>query len=105
AVGHALAYCTALEALSGARVPLRAQAIRGIALELERISNHLGDLGALCNDVGYLPGSAFFGRMRGDFLNLLTEISGNRFGRGLLVPGGVRFDVTPELQARLLAAL
>jgi Ni,Fe-hydrogenase III large subunit len=105
AVGHALAYCTALEALSGAKVPLRAQSIRGVALELERIANHAGDLGALCNDVGYVPGSAFFGRMRGDFLNLLTEISGNRFGRGLLVPGGVRFDVTPEQQARMLEVL
>ena len=105
AVGHALAYCTALEALSGARVPLRAQAIRGVALELERIANHVGDLGALCNDVGYVPGSAFFGRMRGDFLNLMTGISGSRFGRGLVVPGGVRFDVTPEQQALLLAVL
>ncbi len=105
AVGHALAYCTALEALSGVRVPLRAQAIRGVALELERIANHVGDLGSLCNDVGFVPGSAFFGRMRGDFLNLLTEISGSRFGKGLMVPGGVRFDLIPEQQARLLAVL
>ena len=105
AVGHALAYCMALEALSSTRVPLRAHAIRGLALELERIANHVGDLGALCNDVGYLPGAAYFGRMRGDFLNLLTEISGNRFGRGLLVPGGVRADVTAALQARVLRVL
>ncbi len=105
AVGHALAYCTALEALSGTKVPLRAQSIRGVALELERIANHAGDLGALCNDVGFVPGSAFFGRLRGDFLNLLTEISGNRLGRGLVIPGGVRFEVTPEMQARMLAVL
>jgi Ni,Fe-hydrogenase III large subunit len=100
-VGHVLAYCTALEALSSAKVPLRAQAIRGIALELERLSNHVGDLGALCNDVGYLPGSAYFGRMRGDFLNLLTELSGNRLGRSLVIPGGVRFDVGPALLTAL----
>ena len=105
AVGHVLAYCTAHEALSATRVPLRAHAIRGLALELERVSNHVGDLGALCNDVGYLPGASYFGRMRGDFLNLLTEISGNRFGRSLVVPGGVRFDLTPELQARVLRTL
>src|SRR5581483_8923546 len=105
AVGHALAYCTALEGLSGTRVPLRAQAVRGLALELERVCNHVGDLGALCNDVGYLPGAAYFGRMRGDFLNLLMELSGNRYGRSLLVPGGVRFDFTQALQARVLRTL
>jgi len=105
AVGHALAYCMTLEGLSGTRAPLRAHAIRGIALELERMANHVGDLGALCNDVGYLPGAAYFGRLRGDFLNLLTEISGNRYGRSLVVPGGVRFDVTPALQARILETI
>ncbi len=105
AVGHVLAFCTALEALSSTRVPLRAQAIRGVALELERLANHVGDLGALCNDVGYLPGASYFGRMRGDFLNLLTEISGNRFGRSLIVPGGVRYDVTEALRDRVLRML
>ncbi len=105
AVGHALAYCVALEGLSGTRVPLRAHAIRGLALEIERVCNHVGDLGALCNDVGYLPGASYFGRMRGDFLNLLMEISGNRYGRSLLLPGGVRFDLTAALQARVLRTL
>ena len=105
AIGHVLAYCTALEGLTGTKVPLRAQAIRGVALELERLANHVGDLGALCNDVGFLPGAAYFGRMRGDFLNLLLEISGNRFGRSLIVPGGVRFDIPPGMQARLLETL
>jgi Ni,Fe-hydrogenase III large subunit len=105
AVGHALAYCAALEGLSGTRAPLRAQAIRGLALELERISNHVGDLGALCNDVGYLPGAAYFGRLRGDFLNLLLELSGNRFGRSLVLPGGVRFDVTSALGEKVLRVL
>ena len=76
----------------GVEVPLAAQVLRGVALELERLANHVGDLGALCGDVGYLPGASWFGRLRGEFLNLLLELSGNRFGRGLLVPGGVRFD-------------
>jgi len=60
-VGHALAYSKGIEALGGTDVPLYAQAVRGIALELERIANHVGDLGALCNDVGYLPGDAVVG--------------------------------------------
>jgi Ni,Fe-hydrogenase III large subunit len=90
AVGHALAYCTAMEALAGASVPLSAHSLRGIALELERLANHIGDLGALSGDVAYLPGASYFGRLRGNFLNLLMELSGNRYGRGLLSVGGVR---------------
>jgi Ni,Fe-hydrogenase III large subunit len=98
-IGHATAYCEALEALAGAEVPPRAQALRAIALELERVANHVGDLGALCGDVAYLPGAAYLGRLRGELLNLLLELSGNRFGRGLLVPGGVRFDLDEPLRA------
>ncbi len=104
-VGHALAYCTAVEALAGIQAPLSAQSVRGIALELERVSNHVGDLGALCNDVGYLPGASWFGRLRGEFLNLLLELSGNRFGRSLLRPGGVRFGIDPEQRKDFLARL
>ncbi len=89
-VGHALAYCSAIEALAGVEPPLGAQVLCGVALELERIANHLGDLGALAGDVGYQPGAAWLGKLRGDFLNLLLELSGNRFGRGLIRPGGVR---------------
>ena len=105
AIGHALAYVCAVEALSGVEVPLAAQAMRGIALELERVANHVGDLGALCNDVGYLPGASWFGRLRGEFLNLLLDLSGNRFGRGLLRPGGVRFGLSSRQRADFLARL
>jgi Ni,Fe-hydrogenase III large subunit len=96
-VGHADAYCGALEALARCRKTPRAQAIRGVALELERLANHVGDLGALAGDVAYQPGASYFGRLRGEFLNLLLAMTGNRFGRGLLRPGGVRFDLTPDL--------
>ena len=100
-IGHATAYCQTLEALAGADVPPRAQALRAIALEVERTANHVGDLGALCGDVGYLPGASYFGRLRGECLNLLLELTGNRFGRGLVVPGGVRFDVTERMRSEL----
>jgi Ni,Fe-hydrogenase III large subunit len=92
-VGHAGAYCGAMEALARSRKTPRAQAIRGIALELERLANHIGDLGAMAGDVAFQPAAAYFGRMRGECLNLLMTISGNRYGRGLLRPGGVAFDL------------
>ena len=96
-IGHAGAYCAAVEALARARKTPRAQTIRGIALELERLANHLGDLGAIAGDVAYQPAASYFGRMRGECLNLLMTISGNRYGRGLVRPGGVAFDITPGM--------
>jgi len=100
-IGHTVAYAMNIEALTGARVPARAHALRGIAGELERLANHTGDLGAIAGDVGYLPTASFCGRIRGDFLNLTAEICGSRFGRGLVVPGGVNFDVDGDLAERL----
>jgi len=100
-IGHGLAYAMCVEALSGARVPARAHDLRGIGGELERLANHTGDLGAIAGDVGYLPTASFCGRIRGDFLNLSAEICGSRFGRGLVTPGGVNFDVGRELAATL----
>ncbi len=100
-IGHGTAFAMIVEALAGARVPARAQAIRGIALELERLANHTGDLGAIAGDVGYLPTASFCGRIRGEFLNLTAELCGSRFGRGLVIPGGVNFDLGPELAERI----
>jgi Ni,Fe-hydrogenase III large subunit len=107
-VGHATAYCQAVEAMAGCQVPIRAEALRGIALELERLANHTGDLGALAGDVGFLPTFSYCGRIRGDFLNLTALLCGSRFGRGLIRPGGVGFDLDEErkrqFQERLEAA-
>ncbi len=104
-IGHMLAYCHAVEGLSGARVPARAQALRGIALELERLANHTGDLGALSGDVAFLPTASYCGRIRGDYLNLSAELCGSRFGRGLLRPGGVLFNLTDDRIATLIERL
>ncbi len=104
-VGHATAYCSALEALCGTDVPARAQVLRGVALELERMANHIGDLGALAGDVAFLPTMSFCGRIRGDVLNITAEMCGNRFGRGLVAPGGLVRDIDGDIAGRMSAAL
>jgi len=104
-IGHVTAYASILEALGDTTPPPRAHSLRAIALELERLANHTGDLGALGNDVGFLPTASYCGRLRGDFLNMTALLCGNRFGRNLVRPGGVRFDPTPQTVAELLDRL
>jgi len=104
-IAHAWAYCRVLEGLAGVEVPPRAELVRGVALELERAANHVGDLGALSGDVGFLPTASFCGRIRGDWLNLTAEVCGSRLGRDWLRPGGLRQDLDPAMAARLLPAV
>ena len=92
-IAHATAYSHVAEALAGSEAPPRAQALRAVALELERLACHIGDLGALSGDVGFLPTASFCGRIRGDFLNMTALLCGSRFGRGMVRPGGTGFDV------------
>jgi len=104
-IAHGTACCHIIESMAHAPAPPRAEAVRAIALELERLANHVGDLGALAGDVAYLPTASFCGRLRGDLLNMTAALCGSRFGRGLLRPGGVRFDIDPSLAAELRTRL
>ncbi len=100
-IGHALTNCMAIEALSNTKVPLRGESIRGIASELERIAMHISGLIGLANDVGFALPSASYGRIRTLVINSLAALCGNRYGRGLLKYGGVRFDFTDDILTKV----
>ena len=104
-IAHATAYAALLEKLAGRPATPRGQALRSVALELERLACHTGDLGAMGGDVGFLPTSAWCGRIRGDFLNMTGMLCGNRFGRGMICPGGTVHDLDEELCTELLRRL
>jgi Ni,Fe-hydrogenase III large subunit len=105
AIGNCLCLSEAIEALTSTVPDEGARVIRTIALELERIANHVGDLGALSGDVAFLPAANYFGRMRGDFLNMTLLMCGNRFGKGWVRPGGVRFPMTDADRSTLSARI
>ncbi len=92
-VAFAWAYCMAAEAASGCAIPVRAEFLRALMLERERIANHLGDLGALGNDAGLAFGLAQFSRLKEDLLRLNFQLFGHRFMMDCIVPGGVTTDL------------
>lgn len=101
AVANSWAYCQALEGLSGAPAPTRAAWLRALALELERIANHLGDLGALGNDAGFAFGLSQFSRLKERLLRLNEHSFGQRYLLDFVVPGGTRVDLVPEAAGSL----
>ncbi|MGD9581209.1 MAG: NADH-quinone oxidoreductase subunit C [Vampirovibrionia bacterium] len=104
-IGHNLTYSNAIESLAGIQISNKADIIRLVALEMERIAIHIGDLGAISNDIAYLMGNAVFGATRTLVINTLLEISGSRFGRGLIRIGGVTFDINDELKEKIKTML
>jgi Ni,Fe-hydrogenase III large subunit/Ni,Fe-hydrogenase III component G len=96
AVGHNLAYCLAVEDACGCVVPHSAQLLRGVLLEFERLYNHVTDLGAMGNDVGFGVAHAHTMRIRERLLRLNNEITGHRLLRGGVYPGGARAAWLPD---------
>jgi Ni,Fe-hydrogenase III large subunit/Ni,Fe-hydrogenase III component G len=92
-VAFSWAYSMALESIAKTTVSSRAQWLRALLLERERIANHLGDLGALGNDAAFSFGLTNFMRLKEDWLRLNKELFGHRFMMDCVVPGGVMVDV------------
>jgi Ni,Fe-hydrogenase III large subunit len=104
-IGHCGTFVRAMESAGNISVSRTAKTIRTIALELERIAVHLGDLSALSSDVAYLTGNSVFGALRTKVINTTMAICGNRFGRRLLAIGGVNYNISSQLQDKILAMI
>lgn len=98
---YAWAYCAAVETATASSVPARAEWLRALFLEMERIANHLGDLGYLGNDVALAFGFMQFWRLKEDWLRLTARLFGHRYLFDCIVPGGVAVDLNDS--AALLA--
>lgn len=108
AVGHSLAYVTVIEKLTGPDRCSRSAdlaAERAIALELERIAMHIADTGALCMDIGYQLGQVACEALRTVVINTTLAWCGNRFGKGLIRPGGTRYPLTAETAVNIRSNL
>jgi len=104
-VAHGMGYCEALERIAGVDAPPRARLIRSIALELERLYNHVGDIGNVCAGAAFHYGTATGARLKERLQQMNERLAGNRFLRGLVIPGGTRLDLSQELLGVLAATL
>ncbi len=93
-VANALANAIAIESLFAATISRRMLGLRSVALEVERVGMHLADLVGLGGDVGFLAIASSMGRLRGKTLRMADLLSGNRFMRGYVRPGGVSRDLS-----------
>jgi len=93
---HATAFCHAIERAANVEAPERARALRTICLELERLYNHIADIGAIATDVAFVVGNAHAMRLKEQALRLNERLTGNRLLRGMACLGGVRFDWDAE---------
>ena len=92
-VAYSWAYCQAVECLAGCSVPPRAAWLRALMLEIERVANHLGDLGALGGDAGFAFGLSQFSRLKEQWLRAVGAVFGRRYLMDTIVPGGTAVDV------------
>jgi Ni,Fe-hydrogenase III large subunit/Ni,Fe-hydrogenase III component G len=101
AVAFSWAWCAALESIAASACPPRAGALRALALEHERLANHLGDLGALGNDAGFAFGLTQFSRLKEDLLRTNSRLFGARYLMDFVMPGGVAGDLPVQAADQL----
>ena len=101
AVGHGVAFAHAWESLCGFERTRDIDFARTLALELERMAIHTGDIAAICGDIAYQLGNSVLGRLRTPMVNYFQEWCGNRLAKGLIRPGKNQFPFTEELAKRL----
>jgi Ni,Fe-hydrogenase III large subunit len=104
-IGHSIAHASIIEALAGIKVPDTLNIERAIALELERIAVHIGDIAALCGDVAYQLGQVVNESLRTAIINTTQAWCGNRFGKGLIRTGGTNYPVDHEFTIVMLKTL
>ena len=104
-IAYNMAYSQVMETLIDLKITPRAELIRRIALEMERIAIHIGDMGAIAGDIAYQMGASIFGVTRTLVINTMLEITGSRFGRGLIDVGGVNYDIDRKLSEKILEVL
>ncbi|OIP08805.1 MAG: hydrogenase [Betaproteobacteria bacterium CG2_30_59_46] len=100
-VAHAWAACMAMERAAELTPPPRATWLRALMCERERVANHLGDIGAIANDVGFAFSFYQFGRLRESWQRASFDAFGHRFMMDRIVPGGVAVDLEPQFMAPL----
>jgi Ni,Fe-hydrogenase III large subunit len=104
-VAASFAFARAVEAALGIGVPRRAEVLRGVMAELERIANHLGDIGAICNDAAFALLHAHTGILRERVLAASDRAFGHRLMMDVIVPGGVARDLDAERARAVIAML
>ena len=105
AVSHALSFCQAVEGLSTVRVSRYAKAIRCVVAELERLYNHVGDFGNISAGLAFAPVISHGARLKEQLLRINERLTGNRWLRGVVVPGGVKKEISQEQLAPVVAEL
>src|SRR5260370_11807319 len=105
AVASSWAYCQALEGMAATHLPARAHWLRALALELERLANHLGDVGAIGHAAGFAFGIAQFSRLKEQLLRATEQARGQRYLMDFIVPGGTRVDLSSTDALLLLESI
>lgn len=95
-VTHALAFSQAVELLTGTTIPERAAWARVLLAELERLYNHVGDLGNMCAGIGFQPAVARLGLLKERLLRRNDALTGHRYLTGIVAPGGLAMDLAPD---------